>query len=52
MKGVDFATNLTAVLSGILLTAMVLMVTVAVLLRYYFSLSVGWSTELAEYFMY
>lgn len=52
MKGVDFATNLTAVLSGILLTGMVLMVTVAVLLRYYFGLSVGWSTELAEYFIY
>jgi len=52
MKGVDFATNMTAVLSGILLTAMVLMVTVAVLLRYYFDLSVGWSTELAEYFIY
>lgn len=52
MVGVDFATGLTAVLSGILLSAMVLMITVAVLLRYYFSLSVGWSTELAEYFIY
>jgi len=52
MTVVDFFTNLTAVLSGILLTGMVLMITVAVLLRYYFGLSVGWSTELAEYFIY
>ncbi len=52
MRVVDFFTALTAVLAGILLTGMVLMITVAVLLRYYFGLSVGWSTELAEYFIY
>ena len=52
MAVVDFITRLTAVLSGILLTGMVFMITVAVLLRYYFGLSVGWSTELAEYFIY
>ena len=52
MAGVDFITNLAAVLGGILLTGMVLMITLAVLMRYYFGLSVGWSTELAEYFIY
>lgn len=52
MAGVDFITNLAAVLAGVLLAGMVLMITTAVLMRYYFGLSVGWSTELAEYFIY
>lgn len=52
MAVVDFATDLTAVISGVLLMVLVLMITVAVFLRYYFHLSVGWSTELAEYFIY
>ncbi len=49
---VDFATDLTAVISGILLAVLVVMITAAVFLRYYFGVSVGWSTELAEYFIY
>lgn len=52
MAVADFLTQLAAVISGILLTSMVCMITIAVLLRYYFNLSVGWSTELAEYFIY
>ncbi len=49
---IDFLTNITAVFGGILIVTLILMITIAVLLRYYFNVSVGWSTELAEYFIY
>ncbi len=49
---IDYLTNITAVFGGILIVSLILIITVAVLLRYYFNFSVGWSTELAEYFIY
>jgi C4-dicarboxylate transporter DctQ subunit len=52
MAVVDLITNVAAVMGGIVIVTMALMITVAVLIRYYFHLSVAWSTELAEYFIY
>ena len=52
MTVVDRTTDVAAFISGALIMILVLMITTAVLLRYYFDLSVAWSTELAEYFVY
>jgi TRAP-type C4-dicarboxylate transport system permease small subunit len=49
---VNLLTDIAAVISGVLVCILVVMITISVLLRYYFQLSVGWSTELAEYFIY
>ena len=52
MGTVNLVTDIAAGISGVLVCVLVVMITVSVLLRYYFQLSVGWSTELGEYFIY
>lgn len=49
---IDRITEGMAIVSGVLLFALAPMITVAVLLRYYFKVSVAWSTEIEEYFLY
>lgn len=48
----DGITTFLAVVSGILLFVVTMMITIAVVLRYFFGQSVAWSTEFAEYFIY
>ncbi len=48
----DKITTFNAVISGVLLFTIALMISLAVILRYGFGMSVGWSTEIAEYFIY
>lgn len=45
----DGALNATAFLSGVLLIALMLLVCVAVVLRYFFQSPIGWSTEVSQY---
>ena len=47
----DGVLNATAFLSGILLIALMLLVTVAVSLRYFFHRPIGWSIEVSQYMM-
>ncbi|MEW6524406.1 MAG: TRAP transporter small permease [Bacillota bacterium] len=52
VRVVDFITASMAVVSAVLLSALVLLISVSVVMRYYFGLSVAWTTELGEYFIY
>lgn len=52
VRVVDLITTGMAVMSAVLLSALVLLISVSVVMRYYFGLSVAWSTELGEYFIY
>ena len=49
---IDWLTNVMAVISGIFVAAITLLVTVSVVMRYGLRMSVAWSTELVEYFIY
>lgn len=49
---VDYITDGMAVVSGVLLCTLVLTISLSVLLRYYFHFSVGWVTEVEEYFLF
>lgn len=48
----DYLTDGMAVIAGVLITAMTLGVAVSVVTRYGFKMSVGWATEMIEYFLY
>jgi C4-dicarboxylate transporter, DctQ subunit len=52
ISGNDLVIKGMAVLSGMLVVTLTSLICLAVLLRYYFSLSVGWATELTEYFIF
>jgi TRAP-type C4-dicarboxylate transport system permease small subunit len=45
----DGALNVTAFLSGLLLIVLMLLVCMAVVLRYFFKSPLGWSTEVSQY---
>lgn len=52
MAGINRLTNAMAFISGVLLFTLGPMITIAVIMRYYFKLSVAWSTEIEEYMLY
>jgi TRAP-type C4-dicarboxylate transport system permease small subunit len=52
MAGINRITDAMAFVSGVLLFALGPMITIAVILRYYFKVSVAWSTEIEEYMLY
>ena len=51
-KLLDYVTDALAVTSGIFVIILTSLICVSVVLRYYFNLSVGWTTELTEYFIF
>ncbi|MGI6552615.1 MAG: TRAP transporter small permease [Bacillota bacterium] len=51
-KVMEFVTDIMAALSGVCIILIMLIVSLSVLLRYYFQLSVGWTTEMAEYLVF
>lgn len=52
IRGLDYLTELMYKISIFILVVMGLMITVSILLRYFFHYSVGWSTEVSEYLLY
>jgi C4-dicarboxylate transporter, DctQ subunit len=52
MRGIDRISGVMAFISGVLLFTLGPMITIAVVLRYYFQVSVAWSTEIEEYILY
>jgi TRAP-type C4-dicarboxylate transport system permease small subunit len=52
MAGINRITEAMAFISGVLLFTLGPMITIAVILRYYFKVSVAWSTEIEEYMLY
>lgn len=51
-KAVECVTDGMAVVSGVLLSLLVITISASVLLRYYFHFSVGWVTEVEEYVLF
>jgi len=51
-KAVEYVTDSMAVVSGVLLSLLVITISGSVLLRYYFHFSVGWVTEVEEYVLF
>jgi TRAP-type C4-dicarboxylate transport system permease small subunit len=52
MRGINRLSDVMAFISGVLLFTLGPMITIAVVLRYYFQVSVAWSTEIEEYILY
>jgi TRAP-type C4-dicarboxylate transport system permease small subunit len=52
MAGINRLTEAMAFISGVLLFTLGPMITIAVIMRYYFKVSVAWSTEIEEYMLY
>jgi TRAP-type C4-dicarboxylate transport system permease small subunit len=52
MAGINRLTDAMAFISGVLLFTLGPMITIAVIMRYYFKVSVAWSTEIEEYMLY
>lgn len=51
-KVIEYITDIMAVVSGVLLSMLVLTISASVILRYYFHFSVGWVTEIEEYVLF
>ena len=52
MAGINRLTDAMAFISGVLIFTLGPMITIAVIMRYYFKVSVAWSTEIEEYMLY
>ncbi len=52
MDGIDRIAGVMAFISGVFLFTLGPMITIAVIMRYYFKVSVAWSTEIEEYMLY
>ncbi len=52
LRVLDGITNAMAAMSGLFLCAMVTIICISVVLRYFFHFSAGWTTELTEYFIF
>ena len=51
-KVIEYITDGRAVVSGVLLSLLVITISLSVILRYYFHYSVGWVTEIEEYVLF
>jgi C4-dicarboxylate transporter DctQ subunit len=48
----DHVTNFLAILAGVLVVAMMLLMTFEALLRYFFRIGLAWATEISEYMLF